>query len=319
HYPSQHIVRLKGIIRFFHFKNLDLISGFKKIAVILNENNIPILLMKGIAMRYYFNQTPRCMWDVDFLVPDKYYRQSIDIAIANGFKKKNNSDFNYFVPHSTDLVNDRMSIDIHRSLHDDNNHQAKVIDLMLENANEVHAFGAKVMIPRPEDLLLMIAVNGYNNRYVNRDGHNDDNSWMIDFALLINESENFEWEYFYRNATALGCSYIVDFMLSQLQYYTQQLKLPTDIAEHLKNNNQIDSRVKHDIYEKELWALSYKIGQNKTIKASKISVFSQNIPLRFRKYSIMLLKTISIDAFFRFYDFKTFELSTMPHLTIQTK
>ena len=60
--------RLKGLMTYLRFQNLELISHFSKIVRRLNQKNITPMIIKGGAMRYIRSDLPRVMGDIDILV-----------------------------------------------------------------------------------------------------------------------------------------------------------------------------------------------------------------------------------------------------------
>ena len=63
--------RLKGLLNYLRFQNLELICHFSKIVRTLNQQGIVPMLIKGGAMRYMRPDLPRVMGDMDVLVFSK--------------------------------------------------------------------------------------------------------------------------------------------------------------------------------------------------------------------------------------------------------
>ena len=109
-FPRKHIPRVQGISKFVRFKNLSLFNAFNQVGTELNRREIPILLMKGIALKQRWPQSVRPMFDIDFAVPDERFKEAVEVAIQFGYTVICNAH------HSTDLVRGDEALDIHRHL-----------------------------------------------------------------------------------------------------------------------------------------------------------------------------------------------------------
>ena len=78
--------RLKGLFNFYRFQNMKLMSYFIKIGKIFNEHNIPMLILKGFAMKYLRQDLSRAMGDIDILVPENKYIEAIKICKKLGYR-----------------------------------------------------------------------------------------------------------------------------------------------------------------------------------------------------------------------------------------
>jgi hypothetical protein len=108
--------RLEGLLNFYKFSNLKTISQFAKLGKTLNARGIPLILLKGGAMRFLRPDLPRVMGDIDFLVPQDKFTETIKIAETFGFERI--WDDKHQAPHSFDMINKetKVAVDIHRYL-----------------------------------------------------------------------------------------------------------------------------------------------------------------------------------------------------------
>ncbi|MDR0543693.1 MAG: nucleotidyltransferase family protein [Dysgonamonadaceae bacterium] len=164
-FPDELIPRLKGVIRFLQYKNAALLEGFSDAGKRLNAKNIPLLLIKGIAMRFLDISKPRLMWDVDFVVDEENYDEAIRCAEEAGFTIK------WRWPHSSDLIKGVAALDIHRLYM----HQHGTVAFTSNNIRRIFIearketfCGVEVLIPRSEDLMLIALTNLYHNLVVDR-------------------------------------------------------------------------------------------------------------------------------------------------------
>ena len=76
--PSAIIPRIRGVARFYLFKNAALFSSFCRLQHILNQAGIPLLLLKGAAIKAIYDpDASRCLADIDFAVPRERLKDTI--------------------------------------------------------------------------------------------------------------------------------------------------------------------------------------------------------------------------------------------------
>ena len=78
--------RLEGVLRLFQYYNVPLLLGLKQLSKKLNENDIPVLLVKGAAMRILEPNKARMMYDADCAVPKEKFDKAVEISKSLGFK-----------------------------------------------------------------------------------------------------------------------------------------------------------------------------------------------------------------------------------------
>jgi hypothetical protein len=254
-FPKQITPRLEGIIRYFQHRNATLLCAFNEIGKQLNEKKIPILLMKGIAMRYFRPNEPRCMWDVDFMVPEEYYDEAIQTAIDLGYEKKE-IVYQY---HSTDLSRGVAAIDIHRLFTKGEGNYWEVIREMFSNAKETIAFDVNVLVPRPEDLLLITLVNSYYNIVIQPTTENTKEFyWFYDCARIIRDNKNLDWDIVCNTASRIGILYQIFAMLDLLDGLIPAI-LPAELqAKVFRNRKKTAYSVNMDVLTREKGNLFYE-------------------------------------------------------------
>lgn len=78
YFPAEKIPLLKGIHRYFHAKNVMGMPWLLKKLRILRQAGIPVMLLKGLAMRYYYAPNfPRIMHDYDIAVPRQQFPEAM--------------------------------------------------------------------------------------------------------------------------------------------------------------------------------------------------------------------------------------------------
>jgi len=84
--PGALVPRIRGVARFYLFKNATLFSSFKRLNEVLNQTSIRLLLLKGAAIKAHYDpNSSRCLVDIDFAVPRKHVDDVVKIAENQGF------------------------------------------------------------------------------------------------------------------------------------------------------------------------------------------------------------------------------------------
>ncbi|MDR3180170.1 MAG: nucleotidyltransferase family protein [Holosporaceae bacterium] len=191
--------KFKGVVKYFQYGNVLLLEGFHKIGKELNRRDIPILMIKGLAMRYLYQKYPRHMYDIDFAVPKNRFDEAVKAAENLG------ASTTFKGLHSIDMCfGNNMKIDIHSIVVKEN---SSFDSKMWQQAKKVRAFGVDAFIPIPEDLIFLILINFYGSMIY--DGFFWDTSkypvsamsisWMYDVANLV-KSNNINWNIVLDNA-----------------------------------------------------------------------------------------------------------------------
>ena len=116
--------RLKGLLNFYKFSNMGIISHYKKICRALNAEGITPMILKGGAMKFLRPELPRIMGDIDILVPDNVFMKSAKIACSLGYV------FYDIYSHSIDIHkpdSDAGVLDIHRFIFMGTGHERKLL------------------------------------------------------------------------------------------------------------------------------------------------------------------------------------------------
>ena len=190
--------RLKGLFNFFRFGNLNLIAHFSKIGKLLNKNNIPILIIKGLAMKYLRPELSRAMSDTDILIPETDYLKAIKLVRSLGYR------LDIYV-HSADAHepdSDAGIIDIHRFIFMYSLKERKLNKYFFKRAKQTVYQGVKILVPCNEDLLFILLTN----LSVNLRNNTSKSSVLYSFfdAKFLLEKENFDWNIIIKNAKISG-------------------------------------------------------------------------------------------------------------------
>jgi len=224
-FPGEIKPRLSGVLRYFLYHNTTLGAAFREVATEMRRNDIPVLMMKGIAMKYLRPGSTRAMFDVDFAVPPDQLDEAVRLALNMGFKNTHARPLS----HSVDLLKaPNIALDIHRFLTKNEQHKTAVTDRAIwSRATQVTAFGAVVLMPTPEDLLFLLLVNAYHNICHLHNFHGNF-MWLFDCAHILREKPDFNWDIVIDNAEKNGQSYQLRVMLELFRHFlpAQQFHAP---------------------------------------------------------------------------------------------
>ena len=219
---SQYIEpRLNGMLKYYRFKNLNLLSHYKRICTALTEANIDILIIKGGALRHCNPDFPRLMGDIDIIVPEKDYKKAKEITLGFGYKYEES-------PHSIDIHDPNTNInllDIHHKLDTQTICGASIYKDLFKRAKREKVFNVdNIFVPCTEDMMFLLLINLNKNlaHFNNTPGILYS---IIDSMYLINLKPDFDWNIIRKNAIKTKTEHQVAVTLNFLNEYVPQ-KLP---------------------------------------------------------------------------------------------
>ena len=179
--------RLQGVPRLFQYYNVSLLLGLKQLIVELNRKQIPVMLVKGSAMRLLESDKARMMYDVDCAVPEDRFKETIEISKKIGFKI-NATHWN-----ATEIIKqDKQIIDVHHTLVKSNINSKEIYKQFFKRANKYNFYGTKVLIPNTEDFLFLLFNNGFDNIIYSQPFYKNV-SWLLDGLYIIKNNININW------------------------------------------------------------------------------------------------------------------------------
>lgn len=191
--------RLSGLLKYFRFHNLKLIAHYTKLGKALNAANIPVMILKGGAMKYLRPELSRVMGDIDILVPfnDLYKTCKIAESIGYEFSKKN-----IHKAHSVDLHqnnNKEGCIDVHRYICMNTGFEERINKDLFARATKAKVFGVESLVPAFEDMLFLTLVNLAKNLRENTSSAGTLFT-LFDCKFLIENKPDFNWNIVIENA-----------------------------------------------------------------------------------------------------------------------
>lgn len=261
--------RLKRLARLRQYHNLSLLYHFKKLATELNKNNIPILLLKGAAIKFSYPEASfRNMDDIDLAVPPELFESAIKIAQEIGFKKS------FIAEHSIDFKYDDFGIDIHKRIFRSNYSHPHNEKAMFERAKKCDIFGISIYLPSEIDLALILISNVYYN-LIDLPCNTRIIQWLYDFAYILKKTPHFDWDLFIESAYNVELSRQTIIMLDIFNDYFPEL-LPDQIFSKLQFQEHDEQCLISDIKYIKSNLLRLKILNNtNTYKKTLLNIFKK--------------------------------------------
>lgn len=198
YFPKEIRSRAEGVYKSVRVKNIYNIPWLKEQISILREHDIPVLFLKGMAMRaYYAPEIPRQMSDFDLAVPPECFNKAKDYLSAAGY----NIDQLSFSLHSVTLnYGDGKKIDLHHWIFKTNSRSTADI---WERALLVDYQGYPVVVPDPVDMFIHVVDNHVRDHitdiYLNRRM-----KWLLDTRIIIEKTGDWDWKEVAGRAEELG-------------------------------------------------------------------------------------------------------------------
>lgn len=239
--------RLKGLLSYYRFQNLNLISHFSKIVTALNKKNIVPMILKGGAMKYLCPDLPRAMGDIDILVDSpKSYNLAKETVKELGYTYNEE-------PHSIDVHlrsdPDKGILDIHQFLGFDFCSHPLFIKDVFQRAKINNIFKAETYLPTHEDLFFICLNNISQNIKISTSIQGLPFAFF-DLFYLSNTKKHFDWNIVFHNIFAINAnvqSYIAAKFINKI--------IPDFIPQPFFENKKIISNVCNAIYMDKFYTL----------------------------------------------------------------
>lgn len=234
--PAMLQPRIRGCYRQIAVGNISRLNIMFKMAGQLASRGIPILVIKGGALRLgALANIPRQMGDVDIVVPKAHFEEAKKIALDCGFTIKTDS------VHSVDLLwEGRNCLDLHYTFFKHNIWKSE-IETIWEQAKKITQNGTELLLPPLEDLFLHILINAFDNIIFN-EHHKGSISWAADCFDLLKRYP----ELSLKRVLSLSKEYDVVPQLKMMALILDRL-----IPNHFKELLQVDeSPLAHRIYSR---------------------------------------------------------------------
>ncbi len=191
--------RLKGLLQYYRFQNLKLVTHYTKICRKLEKSNIDFLILKGGCMKYLRPDYPRVMGDIDILVHKKDYKKSGQITAEIGYNP-------YWHVHSIDVHQGDSEdgiLDIHKFIPMLSSKEKNILKDIFNRSTRQKVFGVETLVPCNEDLFFIMLVNMVRNLWQNTSSEGILYN-LFDCKFLIDSKPDFNWNIVIQNAKKTG-------------------------------------------------------------------------------------------------------------------
>ena len=227
-FTSYEEARLKGLLRNYRFRNMQVISPFVKIGKVLNDNNVIPMILKGAAMKYLRQDLPRVMGDVDILVPEEDFMKTVNLTLPLGYY------YEKIDVHSVDLHDKKTGknvIDVHKFIYMGTKNDKKFIEDLFKRATVQNVFGVKALVPSHEDMMFIALVNLARNL---RNGTSKAGLLytLFDCKFFIEDKPDFDWNIIKTNAKKTGTEVQTNFAMKFINRISKDV-FPKEIQDDM--------------------------------------------------------------------------------------
>jgi hypothetical protein len=198
------IKRIRGVYRFTWHKNLLVMDSVRKVISLLNKENIPVIVLKGVPLlaKVYKNTAARSIGDADMLVDPKSFKRTVELMKTHNWKYIYQSPFainklsgplaDKYIEEITFFNDQNIQIDIHRSLFTylfkENREHPMSYDEILKHSIDCDLKGTKCKMPCNEDMIIHIVVHGSRQVYQRT------LRWVLDVISII-RTVPIDWQF----------------------------------------------------------------------------------------------------------------------------
>ena len=252
--------RLKGLLNFYKFQNLKIISHYSKVGRELNKENIPFIILKGGAMRFLRPEFARTMSDIDILVPEQNFEQVKQISTDLGYDYQD-------CFHSIDLHpkgTEEGTVDIHQWIEMGTGKETSINKELFERATKQKVFNIEAYVPCYEDLFFLTLVNMAKNLREKSSPH------AVLFALhdckfFLEQKPDFNWNIVTQNAKKTKSEMQVGFAIKFINKIVPNL-LPEDFSHEVMFEKAIQDYCKEVTFERYIFEPLQEYSRNMKIQ-----------------------------------------------------
>lgn len=205
YFPASLKPRLEGIYQAARLRNMVGIPWLKTQLDGLRSVGIPVMFVKGMAMRsYYAPGVPREMSDFDVAVPEDRYKEAAAILMRNAGGNKPSS----VSLHARHIYGQEKSIDLHHRVF---KMSRKATDLVWKASVTADFQGLEVSVPSPIDMFIHV-VESKSRDEITGAQPGRRLKWLFDARYLLQIIGDVDWKLISSRADELG----VRFYLTKL-------------------------------------------------------------------------------------------------------
>ena len=196
-FPEDVTARLEGVNKAARLRNIHAVPWLIEKIRLLSEHEIPVLLLKGIAMRsYYAPELPRQMSDFDLAVPEDKFEEAKQLLADS----EHLSELPPESLHAVHIKSDNGVIDLHHWIFKTKGGSSAGI---WKRAVPSDRFGVRAFVPDSEDMFIHLLDSRVRDeiRTVSPERRV---KWLLDAALVLRSPGTWDWSSVAERSKELG-------------------------------------------------------------------------------------------------------------------
>jgi hypothetical protein len=238
--PPLYLQKLDRHFKYNLQRNLFLTSQLIKIIKLLDDCQIPVIPFKGpvLAKTIYHNIALRKFYDLDLFIAPHNFPKVKQLLIAQGYQARyqlnsHQEKRRLIANYECEFIHEKLqtSIDLHWQFAPPCFNFTLQLDSALARAQPLDIGGTKLSILNPEDLLLVLCING------TKDGWSSLQR-ICDLAEFLATYSQLNWSLLWQDAATYNCTRMVLLGL-HLAHQLLQASLPLSAEERLQQDPEI--------------------------------------------------------------------------------
>ncbi len=217
--------RLKGIYRYYFYRNNRFLSRMENILSALASAGIDFILFKGISilLQYHTSSAVRSSGDCDILIHPKDKERTEEILASCGFVYRYDAGRKLIDQHSHDFIDElENGFDLHWYALLESCTE-NIDDRFWSRSRHITWKGLRLRVLAPEDELLVAGMNGI------RELENARADWLYDAWTILKANPDFNWPLLHEELTHRGLQEPFLTVLGQLHRFVPHL--PEEVLE----------------------------------------------------------------------------------------
>lgn len=239
--PEEKMSQLRKLFLENHQRNIFLAGELVKLFNIFTASGISVIAYKGptIAALIYGNLALRRFSDLDIIVRKSDFERAKNLLVSDGYEPQLNiaaarqSDFlrvNYV--QQFNRADGRAIVELHWDVAPRNFAFDFDMSSLWQRTIEIELLGQKVLMPCPEDLLLLLCVHGTKDLWERFE-------WIVGVAELIRVTPSLDWQRILQEARRTSSTRML-FLGLALSQDILAADLPKEIIEDIRADESVE-------------------------------------------------------------------------------
>ncbi|MBR5383108.1 MAG: nucleotidyltransferase family protein [Clostridia bacterium] len=229
-FPGPVKARTEGVYRAARVRNIYGVPRLKEQLRLLNEAGIPVMFLKGMAMRcHYAPGAAREMSDFDLAVPENRFTEAKEILLH-----EDETGIGSVSPYAVTIESPQKNIDLHRWIF---KRGGKPSSFVWEHAIPIDFQGMQVFVPDPQDMLIHLADSKARD-LVQASHLGRKLMWIFDLRMIIEGMGTVNWAEITERAERYGLSYYLRTVLPAFSKVFPELLSESDLKTYFSKEKK---------------------------------------------------------------------------------